>query len=351
MKRLLVLLLFCSLMVNQTLSVSAKGVSNGKSHSVSSKTQTVETKKDKDAIRVDTSESVEDATPVKENIGSNAAKQKSKKAFKLELNVQRKEMQSQKSTLSAQKDELEEQYEAMIAAGDTVGAEAIKEQLNGLQEQMSELKAQIKQTINQRYMVVKSIYSEEELAQFESAAALIEKMYADAAALSASSVSVNNHLIKFEAPAYIKGGVTMVPVRAITESLGAEVAWDADTKTVTITKDTTVIQMTPTGTTVTVDGTAVTSDSASDVICGRTYIPLRFLAESLDLGVEWDGDNKIIDIDGEVADDSDTTETDVSTENADSTTDASETVEETTAEDGTSSSENVTTDAVDESLK
>jgi len=145
-------------------------------------------------------------------------------------------------------------------------------------------------------MVIKTMYSEDELQQFDSAAALIEQMYADAEALEAGSVIVKNNLIKFEAPPYIKGGKTLVPMRAIAEELGAEVSYDPDTQSVTITKDGMVVVLTINSSTATVDGAPVEIGASADITCGRTYVPLRFLAETFGLDVNWDEENEVIDI-------------------------------------------------------
>ena len=201
--------------------------------------------------------------------------------------------------MNQQKEALETQYEALVASGDTANAEAVLADLNTLNEQISGLQAQIKETINERYMVVKTLYSDAELSEFDSAAELIAQMYQDAKVLSADCVTVNNNLIKFDAPPYIKGGVTLVPLRAVSEELGAEVSWDVETKTVTVVKDNTVIEITVNETTVSINGTQVDVPIPAEITCGRTYLPLRFLAEILDFSVSWDGDNQLIDIDGD----------------------------------------------------
>ena len=141
--------------------------------------------------------------------------QESKKGFKDELNEQKKELQQEKSGLNQQLEELQLQYETMLASGDEEGAAAILESMDGLNEQIQGVQAQIKETINQRYMVVKTMYTDEELAEFSNAKELISQMYADAEVLSAGSVTINNNLIKFDTPAYIKKGVTLVPLRAL----------------------------------------------------------------------------------------------------------------------------------------
>ena len=232
----------------------------------------------------------------------NQGKGNNKKAFKAELNEQKKELQSQKEELSQQLDALEAEYEELIASGDTEAADALLEEINSLKDEIDGVKSQIKQTINERYMVVKTMYSDEELAQFESASDLIEQMYEDAYALEAGCVTVNNNLIKFEAPPYIKGGVTMVPVRAITAQLGAEVSWDSDTQTVSVVKDDVTIELTIDSYTVYVNGEAVDLDLSAEISCSRTYVPLRFIAETFGLAVSWDDENEIIDLDGSADD-------------------------------------------------
>ena len=47
---------------------------------------------------------------------------------------------------------------------------------------------------------------------------------------------LNDKLVTLNAAPYIESGRTMVPVRFVSESLGANVQWDQKTKTVTITK-------------------------------------------------------------------------------------------------------------------
>lgn len=151
-------------------------------------------------------------------------------------------------------------------------------------------------------MVTKSEYSTEELGNFDSAADLIAQMYEDVNVLGLGSVTVRDNIIKFDTPPYIKGGRTVVPVRAITEELGADLLWDEGTQTVTITMEG---SSTTTGTAivlginsrvVTVDGEAQTLDTAAEITNGRTYVPLRFIAETFGLDVDWDEGTETIDI-------------------------------------------------------
>ncbi len=83
---------------------------------------------------------------------------------------------------------------------------------------------------------------------------------------------------------------TMLPIRFVAEALGARVAWNQDTKTVTIVLDNTEIQLTVGETKALVNGAEVALDTASFIENNRTYMPLRFVAENLGALVEWNGE-------------------------------------------------------------
>ncbi|MFJ7980095.1 copper amine oxidase N-terminal domain-containing protein [Lysinibacillus xylanilyticus] len=98
----------------------------------------------------------------------------------------------------------------------------------------------------------------------------------------------------------IKNGRTLVPIRFISERFGADVKWDQKKKVVTIkTKDyyQPISYILPIGqrTVTVINGTEVTKiqlDESSQVINGRTVVPLRFVGESLGINVRWDFKNK-----------------------------------------------------------
>ena len=82
---------------------------------------------------------------------------------------------------------------------------------------------------------------------------------------------------------------TMVPLRGIFEALGATIAWDDATKTVTATKGKLVIKMTIGANTATVGQRTLKLDQSAVVMNNRTLVPVRFVSESLGARVEWDG--------------------------------------------------------------
>ena len=85
----------------------------------------------------------------------------------------------------------------------------------------------------------------------------------------------------------IKNERTMLPARFVAEALGAKVEWNEEAKTVTITKDKTVIVITIGSDKATVNGKEVKLDSPAFIENSRTYTPIRFISEELGATVEW----------------------------------------------------------------
>lgn len=80
---------------------------------------------------------------------------------------------------------------------------------------------------------------------------------------------------------------TILPVRAVVETLGGEIAWDDTTRTATITYGENTIDLVIDSNTAYLNGEPQTLDVTPVIIDDRTYLPIRFIAESLDWGVEW----------------------------------------------------------------
>jgi hypothetical protein len=97
------------------------------------------------------------------------------------------------------------------------------------------------------------------------------------------------------APVIVKGR-TLLPIRALIEEMGGTVAWDGTAKTVTIKLKTTTIVLTIDKKQATVNGKAKDMDVAPQIINGRTMVPLRFVTEQLGAAVTWNSDNKTVTI-------------------------------------------------------
>jgi hypothetical protein len=90
----------------------------------------------------------------------------------------------------------------------------------------------------------------------------------------------------------ISKGTTMVPVRAIVESLGGSVGWDTADRRLDIRLGSRMVTVWVGKTTAKVNGGSTTMSTAPAIIGGRTMIPLRFVAENLGCLVGWDQPTK-----------------------------------------------------------
>ena len=84
-------------------------------------------------------------------------------------------------------------------------------------------------------------------------------------------------------------GRTLVPLRDIFEALGAQVNWNAAAQTILATRGTTQIGLAINNRTASVNGAPVTLDQAATLVNGRTFVPLRFVAEATGAQVDWNG--------------------------------------------------------------
>jgi hypothetical protein len=114
--------------------------------------------------------------------------------------------------------------------------------------------------------------------------------------ISAENVLSSNISIKFAAPPVIINGNAYLPVRSVSESFGAAVDWDPESFTVTVSTEYTTITSSINQATAYIDGEPTEIDGPSLLLDSRTYVPLRFITESLGLQVDWNAVMQIIQI-------------------------------------------------------
>ncbi len=100
-------------------------------------------------------------------------------------------------------------------------------------------------------------------------------------------VYVNDTRVKFDVPPVFIKDRTMVPIRAVFEAMGADVQWNDNTKTATITKSNKKVQIQLDNRNALVDGKTVQMDVPATGINGRILVPVRFISENLGLKVDW----------------------------------------------------------------
>jgi hypothetical protein len=102
------------------------------------------------------------------------------------------------------------------------------------------------------------------------------------------SVVLDGSVLEFDVKPTIIDGRTMVPMRKIFESLGAEVEWEGSTKTITAKKKDTTVVMQIDNNVLSVNGKAIELDVPPQLVDGRTLVPVRAIAESFEIKVIWD---------------------------------------------------------------
>ena len=107
--------------------------------------------------------------------------------------------------------------------------------------------------------------------------------------IDSKNLSVNGVVYEKDAAPVIRNDRTLVPIRFITESLGGKVEWNGITKTVTLTIDGKEIKMT-------IGKTLEKYGVAPVIIDGRTFVPVRFVADELGATVAWDDATKTVTI-------------------------------------------------------
>jgi len=86
----------------------------------------------------------------------------------------------------------------------------------------------------------------------------------------------------------IVDGRTLVPVRAVFEAVGFDVDWDADTRTATLARGGDTVIITIGDAVFTTNGQSHTLDVPAQIIGGSTMLPIRAVLESVGYFVGWD---------------------------------------------------------------
>ncbi|WP_248927830.1 copper amine oxidase N-terminal domain-containing protein [Paenibacillus hamazuiensis] len=91
---------------------------------------------------------------------------------------------------------------------------------------------------------------------------------------------------------YNKDGNVMVPARYVVESLDANVDWDGSTKQVIVTDELRGVKVVLTigSPMAAVNGVIKPLEAAPEIMNGSTFVPIRVIAEALGARVSWDGD-------------------------------------------------------------
>ncbi len=108
------------------------------------------------------------------------------------------------------------------------------------------------------------------------------------------SVYVDGVQIEFDVDPVTEDDRTLVPMRAIFEALGAEVAWDDDVQTATATRGDDTVSITIDSNILYKNGETTELDVPVRMIDDRTLVPVRAISESFGAEVEWDEETQTV---------------------------------------------------------
>ena len=114
-----------------------------------------------------------------------------------------------------------------------------------------------------------------------------------------AKVRLNGELLRFEDQYPVLETVngntyTLIPIRAVSEALDADVSWNGNTKAVTIKKDGHKMILFVDSDSALFDGEDMELDIPAMIKNNRTMVPLRFVMEAFDVTVDWDGDTRTV---------------------------------------------------------
>lgn len=129
---------------------------------------------------------------------------------------------------------------------------------------------------------------------------LLGLMNAGTKAASLNLIIDGNNVTKSASP-IIKNRRTLVPLRFIGEALGKEVIWNNDEKSVTVSDEGTSFKLYIDSKIIdNGDGTLKFTDVAPCIVNRKTYLPLRAIAELMNIGVGYDKASSTVTIDSAV---------------------------------------------------
>lgn len=119
----------------------------------------------------------------------------------------------------------------------------------------------------------------------------------------AAQVSLNGQPLPTSVSPIMRNGRTLVPMRDIFQALGANVSWNGLTQGITATRGGTNVSLQIGNRNAVVNGQQVALEQPAIVYHGSTMVPLRFVSEAMGAQVNWNPNSEIaaISTDGRVA--------------------------------------------------
>lgn len=111
---------------------------------------------------------------------------------------------------------------------------------------------------------------------------------------AAPHVFLNGEKVSLDKPVIVNNNRTFLPLRTVSETLGAKVDWNSKTRTITITSGYNTISLLLGSKDARVNNRIVTLDVAPFAKDGTTYVPVRFVADCLNIPVDYYAQSQIV---------------------------------------------------------
>jgi len=108
-------------------------------------------------------------------------------------------------------------------------------------------------------------------------------------------VRIDGRALSLDQPAVMMNGIIMVPLRAVAENLGAEVSYDPNLQTWTVTRGERQMLVTIGSDIVFVDGLSYPMNAVPLLQGGRVLVPLAIIQEGLGADAVWRSDTHTVD--------------------------------------------------------
>ncbi|HEY4391640.1 MAG TPA: copper amine oxidase N-terminal domain-containing protein, partial [Paenibacillus sp.] len=105
---------------------------------------------------------------------------------------------------------------------------------------------------------------------------------------------VNGEKKNIDAAPLLQNSTTYVPIKYVLDTFGGSAAWNNTAKKITVTRGTTVLELTVGKKEFFINGSKKQADVSPIIVNGRTLVPLRLVSEQLGIMVKWDNKTKSI---------------------------------------------------------